>query len=78
VLDLANAVRVLERHPDYARRFSYNAEMGKTFDRGKVMLAWQVDAICAEIQERFLPALSESTFQRAMMIAANRSADASA
>ncbi len=76
LLDLANAMRILERHPDYVGRFSYNGGMKKVFDRGVVMRDWQVDAICAEIQERFLPALPEATFDRALMVAANRNAAA--
>jgi len=55
ILDLANVLRVLERHPEYRGRYHYDINMHKVIDRGVVMVLWQVDALASELQERFLP-----------------------
>lgn len=78
VLDLANILRILDRHPDYAGRFCFSKGMGKVCDRGKVMLAWQIDELAAGLQERFLPGISEDSALKAVSIVANRSSAAAA
>ena len=72
LLDLANVLRVFERHPNFRGRFMYDQPMGKVLDRGSVLMAWQIDALAAEIQERFLPEMCEQTVFKALIIAANR------
>ena len=71
-LDLANVIRVLERHPDFNSRFRYNDTISKVLDRGTVMLDWRMMDVCATVQERFLPELPEQTFLRALAAHANR------
>lgn len=75
LLDLANVLRVFERHPNFRGRFVYDQATGKVADRGVVMSGWQIDAMAAEIQERFLPAVCEQTVSKALNIAANRAQD---
>ena len=75
ILDIANVLRVLERHPDFAGRFRFSKGMGKICDRGKVLLGWQLDELTATIQERFLPAVPEAIIAKAVAIVAHRSAD---
>jgi len=72
ILDMANVLRVLERHPDFAGRFRFNAGMGKICDCGKVLLGWQIDELTAVIQERFLPAVPEATVAKAVAVVAHR------
>ncbi len=74
VLDLANALRVLERHPDYTGRFHYDLAMNKVIDRGVTMVGWQKDAFAGEIQERFLAGIDVDLVHRAVDIVANKSA----
>lgn len=71
-MDLANVVRILDRHEDYNRRFSYNDALAKVMDKGAVMLEWRVGDVCADIQERFLPEVPEATVAKALLIQANR------
>lgn len=70
--DLANCLRVLERHPDFKGRFKYNEMLSKVVDRGAVMIEWRIGEIAAELQERFLPEVPPETVNRALVIAANR------
>jgi hypothetical protein len=70
--DIANVVRILMTHPDFAGRFWFNKAMVKVVDRGAIMLDWQIDALAADLQERFLPEISESIVGSAVVIAANR------
>ena len=70
--DIANVVRILMRHPDFAGRFWFNKAMVKVVDRGAIMLDWQVNALAADVQERFLPEISEDVVAKAVVIAANR------
>jgi hypothetical protein len=72
--DLANCLRVLERHPDFKGRFKFNEMLSKVLDRGAVMVEWRINEIAAELQERFLPEISPETVGRALVIAGNRSA----
>jgi len=74
LLDLANALRVLERHPDYTGRFHYDLAMHKVIDRGVTMVGWQKDAFAGEIQERFLAGIDVDLVHRAIDIVANKSA----
>ncbi len=71
-LDLANVIRVLERHPDFNSRFRYNDTISKVLDRGSVMPDWRMMDVCATVQERFLPEVPEETFLRALAAHANR------
>ncbi len=70
--DLANCLRVLERHPDFKGRFKYNEMLSKVVDRGAVMVEWRISEIAAELQERFLPEITPETVGRSLVIAANR------
>ncbi|MFZ5618216.1 MAG: hypothetical protein ACOZAA_12955 [Pseudomonadota bacterium] len=71
-LDIANCLRVLERHPDFKGRYRYNEVLNKVLDRGAVMIEWRMFEFAAVIQERFLPELSFEAASRALVIAANR------
>ncbi len=71
-LDLANVMRIFDRRPDFRGRFLYDREMDMVTDHGTVMMRWQLDALAAEIQERFLPAIRENTVIKGLFIAANQ------
>lgn len=70
--DMANVLRVMGRHPAFYGRFLFDKSTGEIHDRGAVMLGWQVDELCAEIQERFIPEVSQEIVFKALVIAANR------
>lgn len=70
--DLANCLRILERHPDYKGRFRFNEMLNKVVDRGAVMVEWRINEITADIQERFLPDVAPENVSKALFIAANR------
>lgn len=70
--DLANCLRVLERHPDYKGRFRYNEMLNKVVDRGAVMVEWRINEITADLQERFMPDVQPDNVSKALFIAANR------
>lgn len=72
VLDMANVLRILDRHEDFAGRFRYNDSLNKVMDKGAVMLDWRLAEVCAAIQERFMPEIAEADVQRALLIHANR------
>ena len=72
--DLANLLRIIEKHDDFAGRFKFNKAMGKVTNRGAIMLDWQMDDVCAQIQERFIPEVSSDLVTRALYVAANRAA----
>lgn len=72
VLDLANVMRVLERHPDFTGRFHYDKNMHKVIDNGVTMVVWQVDALAAELQERFLAGVNEQLVHKAVDVVANK------
>lgn len=71
-LDIANTLRVLERHETFTGRFRYNETLNKVMDKGAVMLDWRVAEVVAVIQERFLPEVSADTVERALIVHANR------
>ncbi len=70
--DLANCLRVIERHPDFKGRFKFNEMLSKVVDRGAVMVEWRINEIAAELQERFMPEVPPETVGRALVITANR------
>lgn len=70
--DIANCLRVLERHPDFKGRFKFNEMLSKVVDRGAVMVEWRINEIAAELQERFLPEVPPEMVGRALVVAANR------
>ncbi|NOX83440.1 MAG: hypothetical protein GXP06_10740 [Alphaproteobacteria bacterium] len=72
LLDIANAMRVLDRHEDYKGRFRYNDDIDKVLDKGSIMLEWRVLEVCADIQERFLPDISENAIRAALTVNGNR------
>lgn len=72
ILDIANVLRVLERHPEFSGRFRFNEGMGKVCDRGKVLLGWQIDELTAVLQERFLPGIPDGLVAKAVAIVAHR------
>lgn len=71
-IDIANALRVLERHPEFDGRFRYNTSLKKVMDKGAVMLDWRVAEVVAVIQERFLPEITESDVNKALIVHSNR------
>lgn len=75
ILDMANALRVLDRHEDFSGRFKYNETLSKVLDKGSVMMDWRMAEICAVIQERFLPAILEVDVRKALLIHANRNSE---
>lgn len=72
MLDIANVLRVFERHEAFAGRFKFNEALNKVLDKGTVMLDWRVAEVVAVIQERFLPEVSEAAVQKALLVHANR------
>lgn len=72
MLDLANVLRVLERHADFHGRFTYNPTLGRVLDKGSVVMEWRITELCSVIQERFLPEISEATVAKALLVYANR------
>lgn len=70
--DLANVLRIFDRHPEFRGRFKFDKSMGKVMDRGEVLLGWQIDELCAVVQERFLPQVPEDVVLRSLLICANR------
>lgn len=72
VCDIANAIRVIECHPDFKGRFKYNEVLNKVIDKGTVMIEWRVNEVCAIIQERFVPTISTDCVNKALVIVANR------
>jgi hypothetical protein len=73
LLDLANVVRILERHPDYQRRYKYNEVLTKVMDRGSVMLEWRINDLTAILQERFMPGVPVDLVARGLLVVSNRS-----
>ena len=71
-LDIANALRVFERHEEYAGRFRFNETLNKVMDKGAVMLDWRVAEAVAIIQERFLPEIPAEIVEKALVVHANR------
>lgn len=72
ILDIANCLRVIERHPDFKGRYRFNEILGKVLDRGTVMIEWRVSEFVATLQERFLPEVAVELAYRALVVAANR------
>jgi len=72
ILDLANALRVFDRHEDYKGRFKYNEMVNRAMDKGTVMIDWRIFELCAEIQERFLPGMDDALMVRALTVSANK------
>ncbi len=72
LLDIANAMRVLDRHEDFKGRFRYNDDVDKVLDKGSIMLDWRVLEVCADIQERFLPNIPENVVRAALTVNGNR------
>ena len=72
ISDMANVLRVLQRHSDFEGRFVYNETLNKVLDKGEVMLDWRVSECCAVIQERFVPGVAEADVNAALVIHANR------
>ncbi len=72
LLDLANCLRVIERHPDFKGRYRYNDVLAKVMDRGAVMVEWRLGEFATLLQERFMPELPYEIAARALAVAANR------
>lgn len=72
ILDLANCLRIIERHPDFRGRYKYNEVLGKVLDKGTVMIEWRMLEFSALMQERFLPGVAFETTSRALVVASNR------
>ena len=72
ILDIANALRVLDRHEAFKGRFRFNETLSKVLDKGTVMLDWRVAELAAILQERFLPAIPQRDVEKALYIHANK------
>lgn len=72
ILDIANCLRVIELHPNFAGRYKYNEVLCKVLDRGTVMIEWRMLEFAAMLQERFLPEVPFEIASRALVVAANR------
>jgi hypothetical protein len=70
-LDIANALRVLERHDQFKGRFKFNETLNKVMDKGTVMLEWRVAEVAAVMQERFMPGIPVDAVNQALVIHAN-------
>lgn len=70
--DLANCLRIYERHPDFRGRFRYNDVLTKVLDKGTVMIEWRLSDLVSVIQERFVPEMPYEIAVRALVVAANR------
>ncbi|MEM8773088.1 MAG: hypothetical protein AAGD92_15685 [Pseudomonadota bacterium] len=70
--NVANVLRVLQRHEVFAGRFRYNTALTKVMDKGSVMLDWRVSELVAVIQERFLPEVSPDDVEKALIVHANQ------
>lgn len=70
--DLANCLRIYERHPDFRGRFRYNDVLTKVLDKGTVMIEWRLSDLVSIIQERFIPEIPYEIAVRALVVAANR------
>lgn len=71
-LDIANALRVFERHEAFSGRFKFNETLNKVMDKGAVMLDWRVSEVVAIMQERFMPEISGDVVEKALIVHANR------
>lgn len=72
IIDLANVVRIFERHPDYQRRFKYNEVLNKVMDKGTVMLEWRINDMTTILQERFMPSVPVDLVARGLLVVSNR------
>lgn len=72
IVDLANCIRVFERHADFKGRFKYNEILNKVLDKGTVMLDWRVSDVTASVQERFIPEVPTDMVLKALVVVANR------
>ena len=70
--DMANALRIFERHEDYKGRFKYNEMVNRVLDKGVVMIDWRIAEICTFVQERFIPGIPEDVVLKGLTIAAYR------
>ncbi|MEZ5921402.1 MAG: hypothetical protein R3C60_08640 [Parvularculaceae bacterium] len=72
IVDLANCIRVFERHADFKGRFKFNEVLNKVLDKGTVMLDWRVSDTTATVQERFIPEVTTDMVLKALVVVANR------
>ncbi len=72
LLDIANMMRIFERHEEYKGRFRYNETLNKVLDKGSLMLDWRIMEVCADVQERFLPEVPETVVRNALIVMGNR------
>ncbi len=70
--DLANCLRIIERHPDFKGRFRFNEVLVKVLDKGTVMIEWRLGEFVSQMQERFIPEIPYEIASRALVVAANR------
>ena len=75
VMDIANVLRIFERHEDYKGRFKYNDMVNRAMDKGAVMVDWRIFELCAVVQERFLPGLDNEVMLKALIVAANKASE---
>ncbi len=72
ITDMANALRIFERHDDFKGRYRFNEMVNRVLDRGVVMIDWRIAEVCVVLQERFVPAIPEDVVLKALTIAANK------
>jgi len=70
IADMANALRIFERHEDFKGRYRYNEMVNRVLDKGVVMIDWRIAEVCVTIQERFIPAIDEAIVLKGLTIAA--------
>jgi len=73
LLDIANVLRILQRHEEFNGRFKYNETLSRVMDKGKVMFEWRISECTAQIQERFMAEVPEPVVRNALIVAANHS-----
>lgn len=70
IADMANALRIFERHEDFKGRYRYNEMVNRVLDRGVVMIDWRISEVCVIVQERFIAAIPEEVVLKGLTIAA--------
>ena len=70
IADMANALRIFERHEDFKGRYRYNEMVNRVLDRGVVMIDWRISEVCVLVQERFIAGIPEEVVLKGLTIAA--------
>lgn len=68
--DIANVLRIFERHEDYKGQYKFNEMVNRVLYKGVVMIDWRIFELCAFVQERFIPGIDEDVVLKGLTIAA--------